>query len=61
MLKNLRRLVVCASNDESFVKYNECLYVFNDAIVRKKFIKKYHDDSLSENFDIQKILNLISK
>ena len=46
-------------DDENLVKRNECLYVPNDAIVKKKFIKKHHDDSLSEHFEIQKILNLI--
>ena len=46
-------------NDESLVKRNECFYVFGDAVVKKKFIKKHHDDSLSEHFEVQKILNLI--
>ena len=38
-------------NDENFVKHNECFYVSNDAVVRKKFIKKHHDDSLSKHFE----------
>ena len=46
-------------DDESFVKCNECFYVSNDAIVKEKFIKKHHDDLLSEHFETQKILNLI--
>ena len=46
-------------NDESFVKCNECFYVLNDAVVKKEFIKKHHDDLLSEHFETQKILNLI--
>ena len=46
-------------DDEDLVRRNECLYVSNDAIVKKKFIKKHHDDSLSKHFEIQKILNLI--
>ena len=48
-------------NDENFVKCNECLYVSNDAVVKKKFIKKHHDNSLSKHFEIQKTLNLIQK
>ena len=40
---------------------NECFYVLDDAVVKKKLIKKYHDDSLSENFKTQKTLNLIQK
>ena len=46
-------------NDENFVKRNKCFYVSNDIIVRKKFIKKHHNDLLSEHFEAQKILNLI--
>ena len=38
-------------NDENLVKHNECLFVSNDAIVKKKFIKKHHDDSLLEHFE----------
>ena len=48
-------------NDENFVKHNEYFYVLNSAVVKKKIIKKYHDDSLSKHFEIQKILNLIQK
>ena len=48
-------------NDENFVKRNKCFYILNDAIVRKKFIKKHHDDLLSRHFKIQKILNLIQR
>ena len=66
MLKSLRRLAVCANNskkliinNETFVKHNECFYISNDAIVKEKFIKKHHDDSLSKYFEVQKILNLI--
>ena len=46
-------------DDESFVRRNECLYVLDDATVKEEFIRKHHDDSLSEHFEIQKILNLI--
>ena len=46
-------------NDENFVKHNKCFYVSSDAIVKKKFIKKHHDDSLLKHFKIQKTLNLI--
>ena len=46
-------------NDENLVKRNECLYVLDDAIVKKKLIRKHHDDSLSRHFETQKILNLI--
>ena len=48
-------------NDENLVKRNECLYVLDDAVVKKKLIKKHHDDSLSEHFEAQKILNLIQR
>ena len=48
-------------NDENFVKRNECFYVSNDAIVKEKFIKKHHDNSLSEHFEVQKTLNLIQR
>ena len=39
-------------NNENFIKCNECFYVLNDAVVKEKLIKKYHDDSLSEHFEI---------
>ena len=48
-------------NDESLIKHNECLYVLDDAVVKKKLIKKHHDDSLSGYFRIQKTLNLIQR
>ena len=48
-------------NDENLVKYNECFYVFDDAVVKKELIKKHHNDSLSEHFEAQKTLNLIQK
>ena len=48
-------------NDENLVKRNECLYVLDDAVVKEKLIKKHHDDSLSEHFETQKILNLIQR
>ena len=38
-------------NDESLIKRNECLYIFDDAIVKKEFIKKHYNDSLSEHFE----------
>ena len=38
-------------NDENFVKYDRCFYVFNDAIMTEKFIKKHYDDSLSKYFE----------
>ena len=43
--------------DKNFNKCNECFYVLDNAVVRRKFIKKYHDDSLSEYFEAQKILD----
>ena len=48
-------------DDEDFVKRNECLYIFDDAGVREKLIRKHHDDSLSKHFEAQKILNLIQR
>ena len=48
-------------DDKNFIKCNDYLYVSNDAAVRKKLIKKHHDNSLSEHFKIQKILNLIQR
>ena len=36
-------------------------YVFDDAAVKKKLIRKHHDNSLSEHFEVQKTLNLIQK
>ena len=48
-------------NDEDLVKYNKCLYIFDDAIVKEELIKKYYDDSLSEHFKIQKTLSLIQR
>ena len=47
--------------NESLIKRNKYFYVFDDAIVREKLIKKHHDDSLSEHFKAQKILNLIQR
>ena len=46
-------------NNKDLVKYNECFYILDNAIVREKLIKKHHDDSLSKHFEIQKALNLI--
>ena len=46
-------------NHEDFIKYNKCFYIFDDAVVKEKLIKKHHDDSLLEHFEVQKILNLI--
>ena len=48
-------------DNEDLVKCNKCFYIFDDAVVRKELIKKHHDDSLSEHFGAQKILNLIQK
>ena len=48
-------------NDENFVKDNEYFHVFDDTTIRKEFIKKHYNDSLSEYFEIQKILNLIQR
>ena len=48
-------------NDENLVKRNECFYISNNAVVKKKLIKKHHNDLLSKHFEIQKILNLIQK
>ena len=56
-----KRFKKCIINDENFVKYNKCLYISNDAVVKKKIIKKHHDNSLSRHFKIQKTLNLIQK
>ena len=46
---------------EKFVRYNERLYVFENAIVRKKFINKNHDYFLIEHFDFEKIVELLQK
>ena len=48
-------------DDEDLVRRNECFYVLDDAVVRKELIRKHHDNSLSEHFGAQKILNLIQK
>ena len=48
-------------NDENLVKRNECFYVLNDAVVRKKIIKKHYNDLLSKHFKTQKTLNLIQR
>ena len=48
-------------SSENFVKRNECFYIFDDAVIKKKLIEKHHDDSLSRHFEIQKILNLIQR
>ena len=47
--------------DENLVKRNECLYVFENAIVKEKLIKKYYNDLLSKYFEAQKTLNLIQR
>ena len=39
-------------NDENLIKYNKCFYIFDDAIIRKKLIKKHYNDSLSKHFEI---------
>ena len=46
-------------NDENLIKYNKCFYVSNDAVVKRKIIKKHHDHSLLKHFETQKTLNLI--
>ena len=48
-------------DNKNLVRCNECLYILDDAAVKKKLIKKYHDNSLSRHFEIQKILNLIQR
>ena len=48
-------------NDENLVKCIKYFYIFDDAVVKEKLIKKHHDNSLSEHFETQKILNLIQK
>ena len=37
------------------------MYVFKNAIVRKKFINKNHDDFLIEHFDFEKTVELLQK
>ena len=38
-------------NDKNFVKRNECFYVSDDAVVKKKIIQKHHNDLLSKHFE----------
>ena len=37
-------------NNKNF-KYNECFYVSNNAIVKKKLIKERYDNSLLKHFE----------
>ena len=48
-------------DDENLIKCNECFYILDDAVVKKKLIKKHYNDSLSKHFEPQKILNLIQR
>ena len=47
--------------NKSLVKYNERLYVLENATIKKKLISKNHDDSLTRHFEIKKTLKLIQK
>ena len=46
-------------NFENFLKFKNRLYVFKDAIIKKKLISKNHDDFLIKHFDVDKTVNLI--
>ena len=46
-------------NDENLVKCNECFYILSNTVVKKKIIKKHHDNLLSKHFKTQKTLNSI--
>ena len=46
---------------EKFVCYNKRLYVFKNAIVRKKLINKNYNNFLIDYFDFDKIVELLQK
>ena len=56
-----KRNKIWSQNFKNFVKYNECLYIFENATLKKKFIRKNYNDSLINYFKIDKIIKLIQK
>ena len=61
LFRRCRRSKTWIVDFEKFVRHNKRLYVFKNAIVRKKFINKNHDDFLIEHFDFEKIVELLQK
>ena len=61
LFKRRRRSKIWFVNFEKLVRNNERLYVFENAIVRKKLINKNHDDFLIEHFDFEKIFDFLQK
>ena len=45
-------------NFENLIKHENKLYVFEDSVIKEKFICRNHDDSLTEHFDAKKTLKL---
>ena len=48
-------------NSKFFFKLKNRFYVFENTIMKKKFISKHHDDFLTKHFDVDKIVNLIQR
>ena len=45
-------------NFKNLIKHENKLYVFEDSVIKEKFICRNHDDSLIEHFDAKKTLKL---
>ena len=45
-------------NLEDLIKHENKLYIFENSVIRKKFICRNHDDSLTEHFNAKKTLKL---
>ena len=43
------------------LKYNEKLYVFKDATVRKELLKQHYDDILTKHFNIEKTRKFLNR
>ena len=48
-------------DSQNLLKYNDKLYIPEEASVRVELLKRYYDDLLSEHFGVGKIFELISR
>ena len=60
-MRQRRSTRLCLINVENILKHKKRIYVFDDSILKKKFINKNHDDFLTKHFEIKKIVKLFQK
>ena len=46
-------------NFENLIKHENKLYIFENSVIKEKFICRNHDDLLTEHFDAKKTLKLL--